>query len=64
VAAVEMYLAAQAVDLRDRAGELGTGTRRVYEHVREQAPRWRAGSLPLADLGPLEDAMADDAWER
>jgi histidine ammonia-lyase len=64
VAAVEMYLAAQAVDLRDRADELGTGTRRVYEHVREQAPRWRAGSLPLADLGPLEDAMADDAWER
>ena len=64
VAAVELYLAAQAVDLRDRADELGTGTRRVYEHVRERAPRWQAGSLPLADLGPLEDAMADDAWEQ
>jgi histidine ammonia-lyase len=62
VAAVELYVAAQAVDLRERVDELGGGTRRVYERVRGQAPRWRAGSTPLADLGPLESAMADESW--
>ncbi len=62
VAAVELYLAAQAVDLRGRVDELGGGTRRVYERVREQAPRWRPGSPPLADLEPLEEAMADEGW--
>jgi histidine ammonia-lyase len=62
VAAVELYLAAQAVDLRDRSGELGRGTRRAYDNVREQAPRWRPGEPPLADLTPLEDAMAGDGW--
>jgi histidine ammonia-lyase len=63
VAAVELYLAAQAVDLRDRSAELGRGTRRVYEQVRERAPRWRLGTPPLADLAPLEEAMAGEAWE-
>ena len=63
VAAVELYLAAQAVDLRERSSELGQGTRRVYDRVREHAPRWRAGSLPLADLSPLEQAMSDSSWE-
>ena len=47
VAAVELYLAAQAVDLRGRAGELGQGTRRAYELVRAHAPRRREGEPPL-----------------
>jgi histidine ammonia-lyase len=63
VAAVELYLAAQAVDLRERSAELGQGTRRVYDQVRRHAPRWRAGALPVADLEPLEQAMADGAWD-
>jgi histidine ammonia-lyase len=59
VAAVELYLAAQAVDLRDRSGELGEGTRRAYDLVRTHAPRRRDGEPPLADLTPLEDALAN-----
>ncbi len=57
VAAVELYLAAQAVDLRDRSGELGEGTRRAYDLVRAHAPRRREGEPPLADLTPLEQAL-------
>ena len=58
VAAVELYLAAQAVDLRDRSDQLGGGTRRVYELVRRHAPRRRPGEPPTADLGPLEAALS------
>jgi len=61
VAAVEMYVAAQAIDLRERDGELGTGTRRAYELVREHAPRQRAGQPPVADMSPLEQALAQGA---
>ena len=57
VAATELYLAAQAVDLRERRDELGHGTRRVYELVRAHAPRRRPGEPPVADLGPLEAAL-------
>jgi histidine ammonia-lyase len=57
VAAVELYLAAQAVDLRDRVGELGEGTRRAYDLVRAHAPRRGEGEPPLADLSPLEHAL-------
>jgi histidine ammonia-lyase len=57
VAAVELYLAAQAVDLRERSDQLGRGTRRVYELVRTHAPRRRPGEPPMADLGPLEAAL-------
>jgi len=58
VAAVELYLAAQAVDLRERADELGAGTRRAYDLVRIHAPRRREGEPPMADLSPLEQALA------
>ena len=57
VAAVELYLAAQAVDLRDRHDQLGRGTRRAYDVVREHAPRPRPGQPPMADLTPLERAL-------
>jgi histidine ammonia-lyase len=59
VAAVELYLAAQAVDLRDRVPELGAGTRRAYDLVRTHAPRRREGEPPVADLSPLEAALAE-----
>jgi len=59
VAAVELYLAAQAVDLRDRRDALGHGTRRVYELVRAHAPRRRPSEPPTADLGPLEAALSE-----
>jgi histidine ammonia-lyase len=58
VAAAELYLAAQAVDLRGRSDELGSGTRRAYDIVRAHAPRRRPGEPPLADLSPLERALA------
>jgi histidine ammonia-lyase len=58
VAAVEMYLAAQAVDLRERADELGEGTRRAYDLVRAHAPMLGDGDSPLDDLGPLERALS------
>ncbi len=57
VATVEAYCAAQAVDLRDRVGELGAGTRRVYDVVRAHAPRLAEGQPPVADLGDLELAL-------
>jgi histidine ammonia-lyase len=58
VAAAELYLAAQAVDLRGRSDELGAGTRRAYDLVRAHAPRRRPGEPPVADLGALERALA------
>jgi histidine ammonia-lyase len=59
VAAVELYLAAQAVDLRGRVDELGGGTRRAYDLVRLHAPRRLEGEPPVADLSPLEQALAE-----
>ena len=46
IAATELYCAAQAVDLRERAGDLGTGTRAAYDLVRAHAPRHRDGEPP------------------
>ena len=58
VAAVELYLAAQAVDLRGRASELGEGTRRAYDLVRAHLPRRLPGEPPAHDLDPLVEALA------
>jgi histidine ammonia-lyase len=57
IAAGELYLAAQAVDLRGRSGELGSGTRRAYDLVRAHVPRPAPGEPPAADLGPLQRAL-------
>jgi histidine ammonia-lyase len=57
VAAVEMYLAAQAVDLRERRDALGIGTRQVYELVREHAPMQNDTEAPMHDLSQLEYAL-------
>ena len=57
IAAGELYLAAQAVDLRGRSGDLGSGTRRAYDLVRAHVPRPAPGEPPAADLGPLQRAL-------
>jgi histidine ammonia-lyase len=52
VAAIELTVAAQAVDLR-RGAALGNGTARAYELVRERIPFTGPGETLPADLEPL-----------
>ena len=70
--ALELIVAAQAVDLGERA-PLGRGTRHAYDTVRECVPRlvdeteWAADIDRLVDLvaeGELTDRVATDAGER
>jgi histidine ammonia-lyase len=57
VAAIELVVAAQAIDLR-APGHLGRGTGRVYRLVRELVPFTQAdGTLP-ADLEPLVELIS------
>ena len=57
VAAIELVVAAQAIDLR-APGELGVGTGRAYRMIRELVPFTSAdGTLP-ADLEPLVDLIS------
>jgi len=56
VAAVELTIAAQAVDLRGRP-TLGAGTGRAYELVRERVPFTDAGETVPADLEPLVELV-------
>jgi histidine ammonia-lyase len=58
VAAVELVCAAQAVDLRKRSGDLGTGTGSVYALIREHVPFCGAGDAATGDLSELEQALA------
>ena len=53
LAATELVCAAQAVDIRAAAGELGRGTSIGYAAVRAQMPFVDAGQAPLDDLAPL-----------
>ena len=56
VAAIELVVAAQAIDLRV-PGELGLGTGRAYRMIRELVPFTQAdGTLP-ADLEPLVELI-------
>jgi histidine ammonia-lyase len=56
VAAIELVVAAQAIDLR-AAGPLGSGTGRAYQMVRDLIPFTQAdGTLP-ADLEPVVDLV-------
>jgi histidine ammonia-lyase len=57
VAATELYVAAQAVDLRARAAELGRGTASAYAMVRRFAPALEDGQAGMPDLGPLVAAV-------
>ena len=56
VAAIELVVAAQAIDLR-APGQLGLGTERAYRMIRELVPFTQAdGTLP-ADLEPLVELV-------
>jgi histidine ammonia-lyase len=58
VAAIELVVAAQAIDLRTPKSELGLGTGRAYRMVRELVPFTQAdGTLP-ADLEPLVELVS------
>ena len=52
VAAIELTIAAQAVDLRGRPA-LGVGTAHAYELVRERVPFTDAGETVPPDLEPV-----------
>jgi histidine ammonia-lyase len=56
VAAIELVVAAQAVDLRGRR-QLGSGTGRVYALVRERVPFTDAGDAITPDLEPVVDLV-------
>jgi histidine ammonia-lyase len=57
VAAIELVVAAQAIDLR-AAGPLGAGTGRAYRIVRELVPFTQADDTLPADLEPLVELVA------
>jgi len=61
LAAVELTCAAQAVDLRGHAGELGEGTGRAYTAVRRWIRFTPAGDACDADLDELERWLGSDA---
>jgi histidine ammonia-lyase len=56
VAAIELVVAAQAVDLRGRR-QLGSGTGRAYGLVRERVPFTDAGEAITPDLEPVVDLV-------
>jgi histidine ammonia-lyase len=60
VAAIEMVVAAQAIDLRElaRPDALGQGTGRAYRTVRELVPFTQADDTLPADLEPLVELIA------
>ena len=59
VVAVELTIAAQAIDLRERPA-LGAGTARAYALVRERVPFTAAGETVPADLEPLVELVRSD----
>ncbi|MGD0557409.1 MAG: aromatic amino acid ammonia-lyase [Streptosporangiaceae bacterium] len=61
LAAVELTCAAQAVDLRGTAGELGDGTARAYAATRRSIAFTAAGQSCEGDLDRLEQWLASDA---
>jgi len=60
LAAVELTCAAQALDLRARVGELGTGTLSAYLATRRAVPFVAAGEAPRPDIDALEHWLASD----
>jgi histidine ammonia-lyase len=56
IAAIELVIAAQAVDLRKEA-RLGTGTQRVRDLVRERIPFARPGEPVPQDLEPIRNLV-------
>ena len=68
VAAIELVVAAQAIDLRapgfNGQGELGTGTGRAYRMIRELVPFLQADGTVPADLEPVVDLVARGDLEK
>jgi histidine ammonia-lyase len=58
LAALELECAAQAIDLRGRAAELGAGTRRVYDELRRTVPFVGPGQAGSLDRDPLTDWLS------
>jgi histidine ammonia-lyase len=56
VAAIELVIAAQAIDLRGRP-ELGAGTGQAYARVRQRVPFADAGEALAPDLEPVVDLV-------
>ena len=56
IVAIELIVAAQAIDLRSPAA-LGAGTRRAFEFVRERVPFTGEGEAPPADLEPVRELV-------
>jgi histidine ammonia-lyase len=56
VVAMELVVAAQAVELRE-GHRLGEGTRRAFERVRERVPFTAAGAALPPDLEPVRDLV-------
>jgi histidine ammonia-lyase len=63
VISLELFVAAQAVDLR-RPRRLGEGTERAHRLVRELAGFTGRGQVPPADLEPLVDAVRAGRFAR
>lgn len=64
LAAVELTVAAQAIDLRGRP-KLGAATSRAYEQVRAVVPPTQRGQAPPQDLEPLVAVLrtaGSDTW--
>jgi histidine ammonia-lyase len=56
IVAIELVVAAQAIDLR-RPARLGRGTQRTYDLVRERVPFTGEGETVPPDLEPLRDLV-------
>lgn len=64
LAAIELTIAAQAIDLRGRP-RLGKGTQRAYALVRSAVPMTQRGEPPPQDLQPIVEAIRTaGAWHR
>ena len=57
---IELLVAAQAVDLRDRR-PLGSGTGAAHRLVRDRVPFMAEGEHPAADLQPLRELICSGA---
>jgi histidine ammonia-lyase len=55
--AIELVVAAQAIDLRGVARWLGRGTKRAYERIRERVAFTRAGEPVPQDLEPIREIV-------
>jgi histidine ammonia-lyase len=63
VAAIELVVAAQAIDLRGQP-QLGTATGAAYGKVRELIPATGLGEPPPQDLEPVRLLVKSGAWHR